>query len=312
MTRLIARKPTLKLAMLAVLLVQLTPVLQNVPQAAEAISETAQPPAELPQPLPGQLSSKYRIDRANPEASVPGPKERDANPLEYGYLIQDLLTEAENAKQKHDYKAVVLFYRAVAKAVPDNAKGWSKLCEAYEVVNDRDRAIRACKYALERPAVELQDYIRYVRLILSKPGDITAEERSAIQEVLVHLDKQPSIEATAAQIKCEAGVRQKDVALLEACTQTLAKLAPEDPKTIVFQWNLALQKGQQSDARRLVERAKKAGVVMANIERMEKVTESSRRAWPRVLGIVAAALFGIGALMWHLRRRRMTPHRLAR
>jgi hypothetical protein len=280
------------------------------PAVTAAAATTSEPPgpAEIPQPFPGQLSSKFRIDDSNPEASVPGPKERDGNPLEYGYLIQDLLTRAEQAKKDQNYKAVVLYYRAVARAVPESAKGWSKLCEAYEVVNDRDRAIRACKYALERPAVELQDYLRYVHLILSREGDLTAEDRTAVQQVLTHLQKQPELETVAAQLECEAGVKEKDVKLLENCTGTLARVAPGDPRTIVFQWNLALQRGQQADARRLVERAKKAGVVLANIERMQKLTESSGGTpWRAAVGVGVVALLAVAAVTWIIRRRRPAP-----
>lgn len=316
MTHRETKRQAARCASFVALTILVVPFTSRGAESAVASEEApaAAKPAEIPQPLPGQLSSKFAIDESNPEASVPSTKDRDKDPLEYGYFIQDLLTRAEQAQKKHDYKTVVLFYRAVARAVPENAKGWSKLCEAYEVVGDRDRAIRACKYALERPAVELQDYTRYVRLIIGKTERLTSEEVSAVKEVLVHLDKQPDIVGAAAQLKCEVGVKASDLPLLEACTTTLAKLAPEDPKTIVFQWNLAVQKGQHADAQRLVERAKKAGVVMANIERMQKVTNSSTgRTWFRGAGIGAAALAvsALAALMWHLRRRRLVTQRYA-
>jgi hypothetical protein len=42
------------------------------------------------------MSSKFTIDYWNPEASVPSNKERDNNPLEFGYFLQDLLENAEH------------------------------------------------------------------------------------------------------------------------------------------------------------------------------------------------------------------------
>jgi hypothetical protein len=87
---------------------------------------TASAPA-YSEPLSPQLSMKYQIDHENPEASVPPAKERNANPLEMGYLLQDLLERAEQARKQNDYRAVVRYARAVVKAVPERAKSWSKL-----------------------------------------------------------------------------------------------------------------------------------------------------------------------------------------
>jgi hypothetical protein len=82
------KKTMLRVAVLVPCLAVLLPLLSGRVSAAEQTSGGA----EIPQPLPGQLSSKFRIDRSDPEGSIPEPKERDSNPLEYGYLIQDLLT----------------------------------------------------------------------------------------------------------------------------------------------------------------------------------------------------------------------------
>ena len=47
------------------------------------------------------------------------PKQRDGNPLEFGYFVQDLLAKAEIATKKQDHQAAIRYYRALAIGVPD-------------------------------------------------------------------------------------------------------------------------------------------------------------------------------------------------
>ncbi|MBC7988543.1 MAG: hypothetical protein H7Y19_03025 [Luteimonas sp.] len=276
--------------------------------AQPARAEAPPAPQELNLPNPGQLSSKFRIDDRDPEASVPPPKEQNANPLEFGYLLQDLLERAEQAHKANDLHGVVKYYRAVAKAVPDRAKGWAKLCEAYEAIKEVDKATKACRYAVDREGVELADYVRYVHLILAKEGDLRPDDRTELTKVLEHLSKQNGLELATSHLRCEIGVRLGDVAMLETCTASLAKLAPEDPRTVVFQWSLAMHKGQRQEAERLIERAKSQGVVLSSITRMAEATAALGRPKFRWQFLVAGLLvlaFGGGMLL----RRRMLSQR---
>jgi hypothetical protein len=297
------------------------------PHGTEAMSTESRPPASAPAPAPdvagknpllsGQLSTKFGIDDSNPEASVPGNKERDRNPLEFGYFLQDLLERANQAQKDKDYGAVVRYYRAVAKAVPDNSKGWSKLCEAYERVNDRERAIRSCRYAIDRPGVELQDYVRYVHLVLAEEGPLSGPAKKELDAVLGHLEEQDgtAIAVAVGHLRCEMGLKAKDIALMGACTKSLANLAPDDPKTVVFQWSLAVMKGQGAEAQHLLERARATGVMHDSIERMESVTPAmGGPAW-RKAAIAAATLLlmivAAAALVIAVRRRRALSDRAA-
>lgn len=262
----------------------------------------------------GQLSTKFVIDDHNPEASVPSARERDANPMEYGYLLQDLLDRAERARKEGDHQAVARYYRAVVKAVPERAKGWSKLCEVYETLGDRERAVRACKFALARPGVELGDYVRYVHLLVDQPGELTLADRTDADQVLDHLAKQPSLALVGNQLRCDVGVKTKNVPMLEACTAALAKLAPNDPRTVVFMWSLAVQKGHRKEAEALLERTRKLGVVMEdNIERMDTLTASIggkvRPTWPMLLFVGTVLMLGaLGTLIIRaIARRRSLP-----
>jgi tetratricopeptide (TPR) repeat protein len=263
--------------------------------------------------VPGQLSTLYKINDADPESSVPTPKQRIANPLEFGYYIQDTLVKAEAATKRNDMATAIKHYRALAAAIPAQAQGWSLLCEAYEKVYDRERALRACKYALDREGAALKDYRRYVSLMVGKPGDLTTEEQGALNAVVGHLDKQPEMAIPAAHLRCQSAVKTKDTAAMQACTAVLAKAAPQDPKTIVFQWSYAVMRGDKAEASRLLGMAQQAGVASDSIERMSRVAPtrwgSTRFVGVAALGAVAILLTFVFLLL--PRRRLAAARRLA-
>lgn len=283
--------------------------LAPMPAAAQAQGQEPAPKAtgeapETPQSLQWQLSKEFPIDESEIEASVPSKKARDRNPLEYGYFIQDLLEGAAGAHKRGDDYVVVAYYRALVKAVPERAKSWGKLCEAYATVNDHERAAKMCGTALALPGVELQDYLRFVRETLRIPGPPSPETVGRLKNVLEHLDKQPNIEGTTAHLRCEVAVALSDAKMLEGCTAALTRLEPNKTETVVYQWTLAMMRGQNEAAGRLLERAKKLKLPSENIERMQALTGGGSRRW--IWTGVAAALFmlaAVGALMVARRRR---------
>jgi tetratricopeptide (TPR) repeat protein len=261
------------------------------------------------QPKPGQLSTLFPINDSDPESSVPGPKDRDGNPLEFGYYLQDLLAKAEAATKRNDHQVAIRYYRALAVSIPNQAQGWSKLCEAYEAARDRQRALGACKYAIDREGAELKDFTRFVDLVVGKPDDLLPEERTAVSDVVAHLDKQPELAVAAAHLRCKAAVKMNDGSALEACTAVLAKAAPDDPKTVVFQWSLAVLRGQREQAALLVDRAKAMGVATESIDRMSRVTAASGRPWFLLIGGVALGAVAFVVALLVVRRRRMSTLR---
>jgi predicted Zn-dependent protease len=284
-------------------------VAQLLPEAAP--EPTAPATTEPLQPLPWQLSQQYPIDEEDPESRVPTTKQRDRNPLEFGYFLQDLLSGAEMAQKAGAYHAVVRYYRAVVKAVPDRAKGWSKLCEAYAVVNDHERAAKASSYALDLPGTEMQDFTRFVHETLLKPGELSADDRAKIATALEHLEKQPdptppAFAVAANHLRCETAVKAKDGKMLEACTAVLARHAPNDPKTVVFEWTLAVQRGHTEAAGRLLDRARQLKVPAENVERMEAATYRGKRragVWFAIGLIALTGAAGVAAFL-RLRKRR--------
>jgi tetratricopeptide (TPR) repeat protein len=276
--------------------------------AAAASGATSASESSERKPKPGQLSTLFPIDDSDPESTVPTPKDRDGNPLEFGYYLQDLVAKAEAATRKNDHAAAIRTYRALAASIPNQAQGWSRLCEAYEAARDRKRALGACNYAIDRQGAELKDFTRFVNLMVSTEASLTAEESTALNEVLTHLDKQPDLAVPAAHLRCKAAVKMNDRAGLEACTGLLAKLAPDDSKTVVFQWSLAVMRGEREQAALLVGRARELGVEMESIDRMTKVTTSWR--WSsRMIGAVALGGVGVVVALFVIRRRRLAAAR---
>ncbi len=267
--------------------------------------------AGTPDLVPGQLSTLFKINDADPESPVPTRQQRIGNPVEFGYYLQDLLARAEAATKKNDHQRAIKYYRALASALPEHAQGWSLLCGAYERAHDRERALRACKYALDREGAELKDYHRYVDLLVAKPDDLDGEERGELDAVLAHLDKQPDLAIPTAHLRCQAATKTKDSGALQACTAVLAKAAPDDPKTVVFQWTLAVMRGDGAAAARLISRAQALGVASDSIARMSSIAPSRWSSWPARAALLAAvALFAV-AVAFYSRRRLSTAVRRA-
>ena len=136
---------------------------------------------------------------------------------------------------------------------------------------------------------------------------MAARRGKALNEVFAHLDKQSDLAVPAAHLRCQTAVKMKDKGAMGACTAVLAKAAPDDPKTIVFQWSYAVMRGEREEAAALVNRAQQAGVALDGIEQM-KLIVPSRWASPRLLGV--ATLGGAVALLAVVFfRRRLTTRR---
>jgi hypothetical protein len=261
-----------------------------------------------------QLSSDFPLDLVNPESSVPPPEKRNAKPLEFGYFIQDLIALAVEAGRRGDHRAEAHFYRAFSMAVPDRSVGFSKLCEALEAAGDRQNAEAACRDALGRPGLEVTDYARFVRLVLAKPDPLTAADVEDITQIVAHLQSIPASRLSGTQLQCEYAMHVDDLALLKKCSEELSKAAPDDPKAVTFTWAAALRTGDKETAKRLIDRAKKAGIKPEGIRRMEQATSDLHFGWRHWLTswpLLAGALLLAGAAMAVvvLRRKRSLQQR---
>ena len=252
--------------------------------------------------------SKWDIDDANPSAAIPTEKDRNADPLQFGYWLQDLALKAERATKKGDHAAAVRFYEALVRAVPDRSIGYSKSCDEYEAMGELAKATNACAAALTHDGVRLGDYTHFVHLVLQRPGSLSDKETTAVDAVVRHMKEDASAGEATADLECEVGVRTSNVAYLKECTTSMAARAPDAAKTVTYQWALAIQEGKFDEARTLVERASTLGVA---VDAMKQTTDAGEKKHRLYLfaGLGGAALLLVAALYAGVlgMRRRPTP-----
>jgi hypothetical protein len=236
--------------------------------------------------------SKWPVDDQHPEASIPPEKERNADPLQFGYWLQDLAWKAERSSRRGDHTAAVRYYHALAVAVPDRAVGFVKTCEEYEALGDRDQAIENCGQALLRDGLTVGDYGHFVRLVLAKPGPLAEKDSAALTQVLQHMREDPAGRDAVDDLECQVGTRTSNVAQLEECTRGLQARAPDDPRTVSYLWALAVAKGDHAAASALVDRAKAAGIAPADVQRMSDATAKNAMAG-RVRTVLFALTFAL-------------------
>jgi hypothetical protein len=279
------------------------------PGAAAADEAEAMTPPQRQLGPSGDLS-RFKIDDANPEASVPTPEARAKGPLQFGYFIQDLTVRAESATKRGDHAAAARYYAALAKAAPDVALPPRKLCESLEAAGDVASAIKACRSAVTRGGSQVGDFTRFVGLVLAQPDPLPAGEKAELDAVLSHLAGNASVGAQLAVLRCEVALRFHDAAALEACTAELEKTAPQDPKTVSFAWALAMDRRDAAGAREAIDRARSLGMPKDGVATMERAT--SRMSRIRVVriallfvGVVALMLAAVRALRRAAERRRV-------
>ncbi len=261
------------------------------------------------EPMPtGDQLSKFHIDDADPEASVPSQESQDKKPLEFGYYLQDLAAKAERAAKVGDHAAEARYYAALAKAAPTAAYGPRKQCAALETAGDIPNAVVACRNTLTRQGSTASDYVHFVHVVLATRGPLPPLEQKELQAVIAHLAGEAKLGALPAMLRCEVALRFSDTAALEACATELGKTAPNDPKTVSFQWALALAKNDRTAALQLVDRARGVGIGSDGIAKMEQaVHRMSRRRLERFgrLAVTAAlAALALALAFRHLAQRR--------
>lgn len=279
--------------------------------SAESAPGAITPPGAA---LPSRQSygmSQWPIDEADPERTVPTPAQRDSNPLQYGYHIMDLTDKASAAAERGDHLAEAKFYRAIAKAAPERAVAFAKLCRAYAAAGEREQAIQACTQAAARPGITVGDQVFFARLFLENDGELGPEDTSKIDTIVDYVGRVEAGKLLAIDLGCELAVRLWDSARLERCTADFEKAAPGDPKALQYQWALAMVHEDHQKAEELVSKARELGLPADKIAKMEEGTRMIGSAWWRLthdwrLASLAGLLLltGGGLATFYLLRRR--------
>jgi tetratricopeptide (TPR) repeat protein len=246
--------------------------------------------------IPSGWLSKWPVNDDDPASSIPSSKERDADPLQFGYWIQDLIMKAEHASKRGDHAQSAKFWSALEVAVPDRAVSFTKACDEYEAAGDTDKAIDACGQALLRDGLTVKDYTHFVHVVIDKPGPISPKETAALGQVLDHMKADDAGRAAAVELECEVGVRTSNVRQLKECTTALTATAPDDAKTISYRWALAVLENRFTEARTLIAQAKAKGVEGPGLDNMERTTsEGARHYWTRLALWLACFALILGA-----------------
>ena len=270
----------------------------------------------------GDLSTKYPVNEDNPVAGLPTPEQRDADPLEFGYLLQDLISRAEGAHTKQDWAASVKYYEALARLVPDRAIGFSRLCWGYASLGKIEIAAANCGKALRLGGARVMDHFRFVNLTLQKQN-LTAADVSEVEASLAHLrehltpkaaaeepvssdqsavdalEKQaaakdspvtPTLAVNVAVLGCKLAVRLREEKRIDACLAGLVTVNAPPKVRLPFEWAKAIVTKDRARAAQVVVTAKSLGFPETAIEGMR--AEEART-------FAAAGLFGrLGNSRW--------------
>jgi hypothetical protein len=282
------------------------------------IAESAETAAsqDVAEGLP--FASKFPIDDADPESSIPGPEQAAREPQQVGFLVMELSQRAERALQEGKPAKAARYFRAVAKAAPDRALPFRKACAAHRRAGELAKAIEMCRVAAGLPDASLDDRLDLLGVAFAKPGTLTAAELRDIDRTVGRLERE--LDKGGAQggrhnvaiMKCELAARVGEAQRLGACVEELRSLNAGPAQQLPYTFSLALSQGDLERAETLKNQAIEAGVAQEKVEVMTRVLALARaRADGSVLTAAkswwpgaALAVLVLGALVVFQRRRR--------
>jgi tetratricopeptide (TPR) repeat protein len=165
------------------------------------LATLASPPAvasaqieELSTPIAGDLATRWRVNDDDPSAVIPSEAERNQDPLQFGYWLQDMLSRAEGAYESGDWKTVIKYYDALRQAVPQQIKSSQRICKAYRRLGEPEKALEHCQRALTMQGAIVQDHLAYLDALLEKPAlspvDVD-EAQASLQHMREHAALNP-------------------------------------------------------------------------------------------------------------------------
>ncbi|HEY5957873.1 MAG TPA: hypothetical protein VIV60_15025 [Polyangiaceae bacterium] len=259
-------------------------------------AETSPPAPSAAEKVERPGMSRWAIDDANPETAVPTEIEKNRYPLDFGYFIMELSDRAAAHEEHGDKASAVRYYRALAKAVPDRAVAYSKLCKLYVELADLERAQDSCRLAVSLEGSKAEDFERLADLILTDVKGLSPAAITTVEEMSEHLRKHLPDGVEANNLHCRLGLQTHDARRLQSCTEQLAKSAPDDPRTISYRWAYAVMRGDYRGALGFIHSAHAAAMPAESIAKMTKTTESSIPWWRRNARLAWYAALGVGVL----------------
>ena len=253
--------------------------------------------------------SRFKIDDAHPDDAVKTLFKETKDPLQLGYLLQDLSARADQAHKAGDHARAARYYHALGVAAP-TAFGPRMECDALEKLGDIPNAIRPCREVLTRVGVIVDDYVHFVELVLKNPNQLPDLEPKELEGVIAHLEKEGKTGNLPTVLRCNVAMRFEEQAGLDKCTAAMSTAPADDPTVISIKWGLAMRRHDSAGALLLVERGRKIGMSADALARMEQATNAitaQRSQKAKVLGglgvfVVVAAFLGVRLLSASRRR----------
>lgn len=140
----------------------------------------------VPESKEGDLATRWKVNDADPRTSIPPLEDRNKDPLEFGYWLQDMLARAEDGFTQGDWKRTIKYYSVLSETLPEVPASFSKLCHAYRELGDSPNAIMMCSRVMSMPGARVVDHLNYLQALVDKP-DFTAEDKVAAEASLKHL-----------------------------------------------------------------------------------------------------------------------------
>jgi hypothetical protein len=265
--------------------------------ATLGLAQTAQAESQAPD-----------VDDANPAAALGSETERDANPMRTGAVLMELIERADAALKAKDGARAVRYFEAVVSAVPEQALGHRKLCEARSVAGDVEGAIQACRAALQREGSTVSDHLRHLALVVARSAEPRPDDIVAVDQSLSHLEETRSTTADALDLSCQLALRLGDSERLSTCVQRFESLVPNDSRSAAYGWAEAMRAHDESSARVALDRARVLGHDPQKLEEMKLAMRRefpARNWWYWAAGSVALVGLGLLARIWF----RTTPRR---
>lgn len=142
--------------------------------------------ASAPAQADDDLATKWKVNDADPKAGIPPVEERNKDPLEFAYFLQDMAARAEGAFRKGDWLNAIKYYEALGIAVPESWISFNRLCVAYAKQGRYAIAAGNCGRAVSLPMAKVIDHIRLIDYSL-KSHIFGANEIRDIEASLAHL-----------------------------------------------------------------------------------------------------------------------------
>jgi hypothetical protein len=226
--------------------------------------------------LEGDLSSMFPVNDIDPKTSIPTDAQREANPIEFGYWLQDMIVRAEKGVETKDWNAAVKYYEPLGIALPHNPTSFRKLCQAYGELRTLEKAEANCWAVLQREGIRAYDHYNYLDLALQLVGaSVPGVKERRTQMIEQSLERLRDLAVKTAEVKKAKEFERRD----KLADEQLERIDAVEQRTALnTEPSLALQTELYTC---------QLGVQLADASRLQGCVENLRRvkAEPKIIAM---------------------------